>query len=206
MGAIDPGGIGLGPGLQGQKLAVFRAGDGMPKLLGEVGHQRMQHHQQGLQAGGQHLASRAAGGALLAAKPGLGPFDVLVAEVVPGELIKELGRFTEAIGAIKLGALAAGAGQAREDPAVLTLELGKLWRPQTRRRIAAQVHQGKAGGVPELVGEVAGPLHRGGGVTGAVVIEADILAGAGHLAHQGKAQGIGAITLNQQHRINAIAR
>ena len=206
MGAIHPGGIGLGPGLQGQKGALFGAGDGVPELLGEVGHQGMQHHQQGLQAGGQHLAGRAAGGAVLTAQPGFGPFDVLVAEVVPGELIEELGRFAEAIGAVELGALAAGARQARKDPAVLTLELLKRWGPQAGRGVAAQVHQGKAGGIPELVGEVAGPLHRGGGVTGAVVIEADVLTGAGHLTHQGKAQGIGAITLNQQQRVNAIAR
>ena len=62
-------------------------------------------------------------------------------------------------------------------------------------RFAAQVHQGKAGGVEELVGKVAGGLHRGGGVAVAVVVKADVLPGAGHLLNIEQPDAFNAVLL-----------
>ena len=201
-----------GPALQRQKGGVGLGGEAVPELFAQVGHQRMQHHQQGAQHLGQHLAGHPLVGqgprtrVLTGVEPPLEQLDRPVADLIPGELIEALGRLAQAIGAIALGGFSVHPGQARQDPAVGQLQGLGIGVTQSGGRLAAQVHQGEAGGVPELVGKVAGPLHRGGGVRCAVVVEADVLAGTGHLPHQGKAQGIGAVALNQQQRINAIAR
>ena len=204
------------PGLQGQKRVGGSGREAVPELFAEVRQQGVQHHQQRAEHLGQHLA----GGALI--RQGRLPSGTLqifrhleaplaqlqgpIAHLVPGELIESLGGLAQGVGAVALRRVAIHAGQAREDPAIGQGQCGGIGLPQAGRRLAAQVHQREAGGVEELVGEVAGGLHRGGGAGWAVVVEADVLAGAGHLAHQGKAQGIGAIALDQRQRIDAIAR
>ena len=204
--------IQAGPALQRQKGGVGLGGEAVPELFAQVGHQRMQHHQQGVENFGQHLAGHPLVGqgfrarVLTGVEPPLEQLDRPVAHLIPGELIEALGRLAQAIGAIALGGFSVHPGQARQDPAVGQLQGLGVGFPQAGGGLAAQVHQGEAGGVPELVGKVAGALHRGGGVRCAVVVEANVLAGTGHLPHQGKAQGIGAVALDQQQRINAIAR
>ena len=74
-----------------------------------------------------------------------------------------------------------------------------------RRRLSTQIHQGKTSGIPELISEVPGRLHCRGGVALTVVIQADVLTSSGNFTHQSKAQSIGAITLDEQQRINTIA-
>jgi hypothetical protein len=111
VGFIGPVWIGLGPLLQRQKIIRLTFREGMPKLFCDVGHQWVQHHQQRFQAVGQHPAGGAAGGNIFAAKPGFCPFDVLIAEIIPGKFVEQLRCFSEAVTAVELGRLAAGAGQ-----------------------------------------------------------------------------------------------
>ena len=183
----------------------------MPELLTEVGHQGMQHQLQLL----HHLSQHLTGGALVSQslRAGILPWiqaplaelQVPVTNLIPCELIEPFGGFPQGVAAIALGAVAIHPGQTRQDPTVRQLQGSRIWGAEAGGGFTAEVHQRKAGGVPELVGEIAGGFHRGGGLAPAVVIQPNVLTGSGHLTHQGKAQGIGAITINQQQWIDAIA-
>ena len=137
-------------------------------------------------------------------EPALAQLQIPVADVVPGELVQALGRFTQAVIAVTISGFPVHPGQTRQNPAIRQLQGSGVGFAQLGWSFATQVHQGEAGGVPQLVGEVAGSLHRGGGVLLAVVIEADVLTRTRHFAHQSEAKGIGAVSLNQQERIDAI--
>jgi hypothetical protein len=70
--------------------------------------------------------------------------------------------------------------------------------------LAAQIHHHEAGGVPQLVGEVAGRFHRDGFIGFAIVFQADVLTGPRHFTDQGVAQGVGAVLIDQHQGIDAV--
>ena len=144
-------------------------------------------------------------GSLTRVEPALAQLQIPVADIVPGEFVQPLGRFTQGITAVALGRLPVHPGQTGEDPAVRQLQGSGVGITELGRRFAAQVHQRETGGVPQLVGEVARGLHRGRCVLLAVVIQADVLPRTGHFPYQGEAQSIGAVAVDQQQRIDAVA-
>ena len=184
----------------------------MPKLLTEVGHQRVQHPLQLLHHLGQHLAGHPlisqglSAGVLARVQPPLAELQIPITDLIPSKFIEAFGCFTKAIAAVTACRLAVDAGQAGEDPTIRQLQRSRIRLAKAVWSFSAQIHQGKAGGIPELVGEVAGCFNGAGGVALAVVIQANVLSGTCHLTDQSKAQGISAITIDQQQRVDAIAR
>ena len=129
----------------------------------------------------------AAGGALLLGRAGvqlhLGEFQIPVAVFVPDEFVDGARGLVEAVGGEGFVHFGDGLLQACGDPAVgvrkVHRQAGVL--PAV---VAFQVHQREAGGVPQLVAEVAVAL-------GALQVELDVAAVRGQ-TREGEAQGIGA--------------
>ena len=144
-------------------------------------------------------------GVVARVEPAFAQLQIPVADIVPGELIKALGRFAKGITAVSPCRFLVHPGQTGQNPAISELQGSGVWIPQLRWRGTPQIHQCKPGGIPEFVREIPRSLHRRGRVLLSVVIEADVLSCPGHFPHQSKAQGIGAVALNQQQRIDAIA-
>ena len=69
---------------------------------------------------------------------------------------------------------------------------------QARLKVFGQVHQHKAGGVPQLIGKVAGSLHL-------LFDIAHVVAGGGTI-HQHEAQGVGTVLGNDFQRVDAVAQ
>eukprot|EP00123_Amoebidium_parasiticum_P018833 comp24297_c0_seq1/m.45554 comp24297_c0_seq1/g.45554 ORF comp24297_c0_seq1/g.45554 comp24297_c0_seq1/m.45554 type:complete len:453 (+) comp24297_c0_seq1:672-2030(+) len=159
------------------------AGQALPQLLGDKGHDGVQQPQAHVQARVQHLLRSGLGPLVAAGKHGLDRLQVDVAEVVEPEVVDGLGDGRERVTGHVLVDPRHGRRQPRQDPPVQQ----RVARPGPllgRRGLEAggQAHEGKAGGVPQLVAEVA-VAHD------AVDVQVCVLAGHG-VGHQGKAQRI----------------
>ncbi len=95
-----------------------------------------------------------------------------------------------------------------QDPAVLDRQ---RFRVALGRLVAFEIHQGKSGGVPELVGEVPALLEPFRGVDGSAVGELELLdrdaqvLGLGRTGRQRVAEGVGAVDLDDVDRVDAVA-
>ena len=131
----------------------------MPQFLSDErdeGVQQAQQHlqdaQQGLQ--GAALARRACAGVVQGV---FGQLHIPVAILVPSELVQGLGSQVESVIGEALRCLFDGQGQPGVDPAFRQAQ-GLRPVPQGRG-VGVRVHQRVAGGVPELVAEVAVALQ-----------------------------------------------
>ena len=196
-GIVDQRPVHLRPVGGDEQAAALPAAPGaglLPQLLGQEGHEGMQH--------GQRLMQRPQGGRaglgehrrIVRLQQRLGEFEIPVAIAVPDELVKFVGRLVEAVtldggpdSRFELRELA-------DDPAVDPAPVGRRIEV---RPIGRVVHLAKARGVPDLGREVAvagdpalgeldvPPLHR--------------------QRRQGEAQRVGAVLVHQVDRIDHVA-
>src|SRR5690606_28035611 len=139
-------------------VAMRERRDLLPELLGDERDQRVRQPQARL----EDLEQGAPRGALASlARIGeldLGGFDVPVAVLVPDELVDRPGNEVEAVVGIVALDLGGHPGEARRDPAIergeIEMAVGRIPRPEPAIASLA-VHEHEAGGVPELVAEVA---------------------------------------------------
>ena len=181
----------LGPALEHQE--ALAAGKILVHLLGEEGHEGVKQLQQALQHIQQHRAGRGLAFAVLARQAGLGQLDVPVAEFTPRKVVNAGG------GQAEVALLVVGCHvthrilEAGQNPLVRQFQLrGVDFLP------CVDVHQHEAGGVPHLVGEIAGCFHLVAGIAG-------IVTGA-HAHQQGEAQRVRAILVNDLQRIHTVAQ
>ena len=147
--------------------------------------------QDGFQHAQQGVAGAATLGGVLVVQFDLGQFQVPVAVAVPDEAVDGVGGQVEAVFGQGLGHFGLGALQFGNDPAVDRAEVHELAGaavllagPGEAVVMAFDVHQHKAGGVPELVAEVAVALA-------AADVEVEGAREVGQRG-EGEAQGVGA--------------
>ena len=92
----------------------------LPDLLGDEGHERMEEPQDAVEGVGQDGLGRA----VAFPEPDLGELDVPVAELVPDEVVDEVGRLVELVLLQARVELRRDLGQAAPDPAVGERQLG----------------------------------------------------------------------------------
>ena len=131
------------------------AGQSLPDLLGDEGHEGVQQ----LEHVGEDVAQNLLGPDLavlvVALEAGLGQLDIPVAVVIPNEVVDLLRGHAQLVLVHVLGDLADGTVELGEDPLVLQLQLlGQL------ALVDGQVHHQEAAGVPDLVGKVAHASQR----------------------------------------------
>ena len=80
----------------------------------------------------------------------------------------------------------------------LVAHVQQLLAGQTRFKVLGQVHQYKTGGVPQLIGKVAGSLH--------LLFDITHVVARGGAVHQHKAQGICTVLGNDLQRVDAVAQ
>ena len=177
----------------------------MPEFLADVGHERMDQHQQLLNHQGQNLLGRAAILRIVAVEAPLEQFNGPIAHVVPGKFIEDPGRFPQAVGVQLLCHGPTGAYQTGEDPAICDQEFVGIRLAKGRRGGPIQIEEGKTGGVPQLVGKVSRYLDSIGCLCSGIEVQTNVLPRSGHAPHQGKAQGVCPVTLTEHQGINAIA-
>jgi len=190
-GLVDQiGAIGRPVGMDQQ---LFAAAGQRPKLLGDEGHDRVQEGESLV----KHPGHGGAGlGGMVALHQGLGKLHIPVADLAPGEGVERVRRVVEAEGGQRLVDRDAGARRLADDPAVDGM--GGCGNGGHRRGGEDAVHFGKAGGVPELGGEVP--------VAGdAVLREFQVAPHGGHRGH-GKAQGIGAEFVDEGEGVDDVAQ
>ncbi len=184
-GHVDAGVIGLRPGLQHDGLA-FDAGqrcNALPDFLGDERHERVGQAQCHLQHANQG-AARATGAfhrGLLIPQHWLGKLKVPVAVLVPDEFVQRLAGQVEAELFELTGHFSFGALQLRDDPAVGQRQLVGLAVLPTVLTLVQHV----AGGVPDLVAEVAIAFD-------AAHVELDVATGRGQGAER-ETQGVGTV-------------
>ena len=154
----------------------------------------MQEAQQLLQHDKQRCLGAGLGLRILTMEGVFGQFDVPVAELVPGKGVEHAGRLVELV------VVQSGVGGLRsirkpgQNPAVGT---GEPFGQGGFGRKSLQVHQGEAAGVPQLVDEMPvtfDPLHR----------QLDVASLRGE-SRQGETEGIRAVIVDHQQRIDNIA-
>ena len=165
-------------------------------LLGDEGHEGMQQ----LQRLGQHVHQHLAGVVGLLGIGGvqanLGDLDVPVAVNLPDEVLHLLGSQAQLELIQIVGDGAGQVVQGGQNPLVAQVQL--IRSGQTGLEVLGQVHHHEAGGVPQLVGEVAAGLDL-------LVGEAHVVAGGG-TQNQGQAQGVGAVLGDDLQRVDAVAQ
>ena len=181
-----------GPVAGHDELALVR--DGLPDLLGDERHERVQQPQDLVEHIDQHALRGELALLVLAVEARLRQLDIPVAICVPDEVI-DLGRGNaQLVGVHILGHFTDERIQLREDPLVLDLQL--IERRQARF-VDGQVHQHIAARVPDLVGKVA---HR----LALFNVEAHVVAGR-VASDEVEAQRIRAKLLRHLQRIDAVA-
>ena len=162
--------------------------DGAVKLLRDERHKRVQQ----LEDVGQDIEQDILRVAVALAQAGLGYLDVPVAEAVPDKVVYLRRGNAELVFVEVLIDLAHKLVELRDDPAIL--------QPQRLRQAVfrhVQIHHDIAGGVPELVGEVAHGLT-------ALDIEAHIVAG-GVAGDDVEAQRVRTKAVDHFQRVNAVS-
>ena len=146
---------GTGKGASDDGLAG--PGQVLPDLLGDEGHERVEEPQDAVERVGEHGLGRR----VPFAQPDLGELDVPVAELVPDEMVDEIGRLVELVVSEARVERGRDRAQPAADPAVGERELGL----PDLGTLGLEVHQDEARGVPDLVGEglVAGHALLGQG-------------------------------------------
>src|SRR5699024_1145508 len=91
-----------------------------------------------------------------------------------------------------------GGGLAQLGQHPLVAHVQRLRPGQAGDKVLGQVHQHEAGGVPQLVGKVAGDLHL-------LFAVAHVVAGGGAV-HQHEPQGVGAVLGDDLQRVDAVAQ
>ena len=159
----------------------------LPQFFGNEGDDWMRQTQDGF----QHANQRVAGAALLCVVTGLdlhlGNFQVPVTEFVPDKLVDGVGHIVEPVIGEALCHGGFGALQLADNPAVG----GAAFQGRVGLHAAIvtlAIHQYEAGGVPQLVAEVAIAFA-------ALAVEVDAAAQARQRG-KGEAQGIGAVGRN----------
>ena len=93
------------------------AGEFLPDLLGDEGHEGVQEAEHGAEHPEQDCLAVAAGGRVLfIIELGLDEFQVPVAELVPDELVQHVGRLIEGVGVQRLPGLPDDLLEAAQDP------------------------------------------------------------------------------------------
>ncbi len=141
-------------------------------------------------------------------EPALHKLEIPVAEPSPGE-IPQPARCLGELELLQVGGHSRDRLiEAVEDPSVLDRKRGKLDRG---RLVALKVHHRKAGGVPELVGEVAALLEPLRGVDGPAVGELQLLDRNPEILSLRRAggqrvtEGVGTVDLDDVDRVEAVA-
>ena len=169
-----------------------------PDLLGDEGGNRMHQLQHDLEHRQQDAAGIAPGMLVVAEQVGLDPLQVPVAELVPDELVVGRGHLVELVAVKPIPHRRDRRRGPAEDPA---MDQRQPLRPVADhphlRAAVADVHQGEAGGVPDLVDEKAIALDP-------VLVEAD-LAALGGEGGEGEAHRVGAVAVHDLKRIDDVA-
>ena len=153
----------------------------------------MQQLQQALQHVQQHGLGSLLTLLILAQQTGLAQLDIPVAEFRPSEIINARGGQAEVAILHMRGNVTNRILQASQNPLVRQLQASGI-----NLLAAVHVHQHKAGSIPNLIGEVAGRFHL-------VLGEARIVSGT-HAHHQGEAQRVRTILVDDLQGIHAIAQ
>ncbi|CDN46068.1 Uncharacterized protein BN871_KJ_00010 [Paenibacillus sp. P22] len=181
------------PGGRRDGLALMR--QMLPDFLADERHERMDQALRPVQHVGEHGLRRLFGVGILTVQIQLGNLDVPVAQIVPDEIVQQAACFAEVVGVDQSRHIARGLVQTMQDPAV-----GRAERNSYIDIIIIetfQIHQGEAGSVPDLVGEVSRLLYL-------LQAEPQILprraAGGQHEAHR-----IRTVLLDDVQRIDSVA-
>ncbi len=198
----------IGGGVPGKRASEMDSGrpgvltaSALPKLLGKERHHRMQQPQRGFKHGQDIGPVVIAAGVLR--KLELLQLDVPIAEFAPEELPDGLCGFVIAVGCDGAVDLFGTGVEAAEDPAVFEgIALDFVDAPDLRRvhgstRGPLHIHEQEAGGIPDLVGEVARAFQ-------ALGTEDDVGAGS-RSDEQRHADGVGAVLLGDHQRIDHVA-
>ena len=191
-------------GLKVQFLAVLRplgnhnalpfVRERLPDLLGDKGHKGMQQLEGVAHHIHQYLTGRL-GSIPARLQTGLGQLDIPVAENIPDKVIDLLYRDTQ----LKLFQIVGGFPHQSiilaQQPFILN---GKGVRQRYLHLLVGQVHQDKAGGVPQLVGKVAAGPNLGVGIP-------HIVSGAVS-GGKGQTQGVGAKLVNDFQRVHTVTQ
>ncbi len=173
-----------------------RAGQSLIQLLGDEGHEGVQQLEGLIQHIHQHAAGSVGLLGVAGVQAGLCDLDEPVAVDVPDKAV-DLGSGQTHL--IVVEVVGHGTGhliQLGEHPLVAHVQL--FLAGQTRLKVLRQVHQHKAGSVPQLIGKVAGSLHL-------LFDIAHVVARSGAV-HQRKAQGVCAVLGNDLQRVDAVAQ
>ena len=191
-------GGGVGQVAEGRPVGVdeeFRPGAGLaPEVLGDEGHEGVKEDHRLIQHPG-HGGPGFRG--MLSVEERFGEFHVPVADLAPDEFVERVGGEVEAELGQCLLHLGRRAGGLADDPAVGggfrrgRGALGRVTLPDA-------VHLGKAAGVPELGAEI--PVSRN-----ALRVELQHATERGH-GRIGKAQGIGAVFVDDLQRVDDVAQ
>ena len=173
-----------------------RTGQSLIQFLGDEGHEGMQQLERLIQHIHQHTAGGVGLLCIAGVQAGLCDLDEPVAVDIPDKAV-DLGSSQTHL--IVLQIIGHGTGhliQLGQHPLVAHVQ--QLFTGQTRLKVLGQVHQHKAGGVPQLIGKVAGSLH--------LLFDIAHIVARGGAVHQHKAQGIRAVLGNDLQRIDAVAK
>ena len=159
---VVPRGGGRDVGVLGDhdgRLLVAALGEVLPQLLGDERHERVEQAETHVEAQAEGLARRLLRLLVGAEEDGLDRLEVHVAELVEPEVVDRGGGARELVLCHVLLRGPDGVGELGEDPAVDVLEpeLADLLLPERDEARGLELHQAEAGGVPDLVAEVAVP-------------------------------------------------
>ena len=173
-----------------ERLAVVR--QGLPDLLGDERHERVQELENVRQDIQQHLLRAAGAGLVAAVEAGLRELDIPVAVRVPDEVVDLRRGDADLVLVEVLAHFLRERVELREYPLVLELQrLGQLVF------VDGEVHHHEARCVPELVGKVA---H------GAALLNVKAHVVAGAVARdEVEAQSVGAVGIGHLERVDAVS-
>ena len=169
-------------------------GQVQPDFLGDEGHEGVQQTQGPLQYMGQHRPGRRT---FAGTHAHLGHLDVPVTEVVPDEIVELLLRLTQFEGRQGAVHVSGNPVQQADNPAVFPVF--QVWQVPPARQVVLtlQGSNNKAGGVPDLVGEVAGGLQLALG-------DAKVIARGG-AGGQGEPESVGAVAVDEVQGVHGVA-
>ena len=148
----------------------------------------------------QHIHQHAAGGVgllcIAGVQAGLCDLDEPVAVDVPDKAVDLGSSQTHLVVLQIIGHSTSHLIQLGQHPLVAHVQ--QLFTGQTRLKVLGQVHQHKAGGVPQLIGKVAGSLH--------LLFDIAHIVARGGAVHQHKAQSVCTVLGNDFQRVDAVAK
>ena len=174
-------------------LALVR--QALPDFLGDIGHEGVQQLQGAAHDPYQHLTGGLCLGFVAGLHADFGNLDIPVAEAIPQEVVELLDGNAQLEFLQIVGNFLGHVVQSADNPLVFQLQ---GFGQSVGHIVAVNVHEDKAGSVPNLVGKVPAGGHL-------FVGEAQVVSGA-VAGHQSKAQGVRAVLLNDLQGVDSVAQ